>query len=58
MTSGQVRSITERVRAALDHHFGPPPGRYDYPDQSIASMTPEQAGEVVESFRMDDAARP
>lgn len=30
-------------------------GRYNYPDQSIASMTPEQAGEVVESFRMDSA---
>ena len=30
-------------------------GSYDYPDQSIASMTPEQAGVVVESFRMDSA---
>jgi hypothetical protein len=57
LSADQIRSITERVRVALDEHFGLVPNCYNYPDQSIATMTPEQAGEVVESFRMDTAER-
>lgn len=60
MTPEEIRAASERIRVTLDQlrawRLDPcsrPRARYDYPDQSIASMTPEQAAEVVESFRMD-----
>lgn len=62
MTPEEIRAAFERIRATLEQirawrrdPGSQQPSRYYYPDQSIATMTPEQAGEVVESFRMDMA---
>lgn len=57
LTDAQIRALGDRIKAALQAQSRYRPGRNSYPDQSIASMTPEQAGEIVESFRMEAAEK-